>query len=133
VSGSQPAWSRHYQHVWAERAGNPGLPLWLRVACLAYGHHLGNGHATFGSGEVRLALSTVDGNGVLSQPASSDVKRAINTAVRYGWLAEGSRTRCLVVPGHAIAGGRGVGTEYVPCPEHHPARRAGRHLRAIAG
>lgn len=132
MSAYQQPWARHYQRPWAERAGNPGLPLWLRVASLAYGHHLGNGHATFGAGEVRLALSSVDRDGVLRQPASSDVTRAIRTAVRYGWLAEGSRTRCLVVPGHAIEGGRGVGTEHVPCPEHHPDRRVGRHLRAVA-
>ncbi len=65
MSARQPAWAKHYQRAWQEKAGNPRFPLWLRVACLAYGHHLGNGHANFGPSEVRLALSTVDGNGVL--------------------------------------------------------------------
>ncbi|MGY1672181.1 hypothetical protein [Geodermatophilus sp. SYSU D00710] len=129
---AQQSWARHYQHAWAEKAGNPGLPLWLRVACLAFGHHLGNGHATFGPGEVRLTLTSVDRDGVLREPTSSDVSRAIKTAVRYGWLVEGSRARCLVVPGHAITGGRGVGTEHVPCREHHTDRRAKRHRRPVA-
>jgi hypothetical protein len=134
VSARQPAWAKHFQHAWAEKAGSPHLPLWLRAACLAYGHHLGNGHATFGPGEVRLALSTIDANGVLRQPASSDVTRAIKTAVRNAWLAEGSGARCLIVPGHAIEGGRGgFSTEHTPCPIHNPERRAGRHLRAVAG
>ena len=117
--------------MWQERAGNPSFPLWLRVASLAFGHHLGNRHATFGPSEVRFALSTVDTAGVLRQPTSSDVTRAIRTAVRYGFLAEGSGARCLIVPGHAIEGGRGgTATQHMPCPVHEPSARAQRHLRA---
>jgi hypothetical protein len=133
VSARQPAWAKHFQRSWQERAGDPRLSLWLRVACLAYGHHLGNGHATFGPSEVRLSLSTVTKHGEVRPPASSDVTRAIRTAVRNGWLAEGSGARCLVVPGHAIEGGRGgVPTEHVPCPVHDTEQRARRHLCPVA-
>lgn len=118
MTGQQP-WSRHYQHVWQERAGQTHLPLWLRVVSLAYGSHLGNGHARFGPGEVRLTMSTVDANGVMCQPDGSAVRRAIRQAVSNGFLAPGSKQRCLVVPAHAVEGGRGgSSTQYLPCPDH---------------
>jgi hypothetical protein len=44
------------------------------------------------------------------------VRNAIKTAVAHGWLADGSCSECLVVPGHAIAGG--MGNEFKPCSVH---------------
>ena len=41
---------------------------------------------------------------------------ALALAVRHGWLAEGSCTECLVVPGHAIQGPDGDPNK--PCPVH---------------
>lgn len=114
-------WAQHFQDTWGERAGSPNLPLWLRVAALAYGKHGANGHATFGAGEVRLALSKADGHGVVVEPSQDVVRRAIRVAVEYGWLGPESRTRCLVVPGYAIKGG--LGNEYSACVEHGKRRR----------
>lgn len=110
-----PTWSRHYQHAWEERSGNPALPKWLRVAALAYGKHAANGHAVFGAGDVALVLGDVDrATGAITP--DRNVKRAIDTAVQYGWLASGSKSRCLIVPSHAVSGG--LGNEHATCPQH---------------
>lgn len=111
------AWSRHYQSVWLERAGDAELPDWLRVAALAYGSHRANGHALFKRGHVALILAAVDTRtGALTPRSRQSVHRAIRTAIRHGWLVEGSTARCLVVPGHAISGG--LGSPVDDCPQH---------------
>ena len=118
-------WGRHYQSVWHERSGDPRLPHWLRVAALAYGSHRANGHAQFKAGQVGLVLGTVDAaSGEVRPLDKGSVQRAIRTAVDYGWLAAGSGTRCLVVPGHAIAGGLGGADD--DCPQHK-AQAKSRH------
>jgi hypothetical protein len=40
-------WAKHYMYVWEDRSGDPRLPSWLRIVCLAYGMHKANGHANF--------------------------------------------------------------------------------------
>lgn len=110
-----PSWARHDQHAWEERSGDPQLPDWLRVAALAYGKHRANGHANFGAGDVALVLGRIDYATGEVVP-NANVSRAIKRAVKYGWLGRGSKSRCLIVPGHAIAGG--IGNEYAPCPVH---------------
>lgn len=107
-------WSKHYQDVWEERAGDPQLPKWVRVAALAYGMHKANGHASFPPGYIALVLGKPIGGGeVVPEP---NVGRAIRTAIKYGWLAEGSTSRCLVVPQHAISGPNG--NPLAVCPIH---------------
>ena len=56
-------WSAHYQGVWMERPQNPVLPLWLRVAALAFGRHRVNGHANFAKGELCKLLASRDRTG----------------------------------------------------------------------
>ena len=107
----------HRQSVWAERAGDPDLPDWLRVAAVAYGKHRANGHANFSRGALRLVLATVDRE-TAEMKENENVSRAIATAVRYGFLARGSNTRCLVVPQHAVEGG--LGSVHSPCVIHGP-------------
>jgi hypothetical protein len=108
-------WAKHYQHAWEERSGDPNLPDWLRVASLAYGKHSANGHALFGPGDLALVLGRVDPTtGEIT--ANDNVSRAIRTAVRHGWLARGSKARCLIVPAFAVDGG--LGNAYAPCPVH---------------
>ncbi len=108
-------WAKHYQHVWQERAGNPNFPDWLRVAALAYGRHTANGHAVFAPGEVALVLGNVNlATGELRP--SANASRAIKKAVEYGWLSGGSKTRCLIVPAHAVGGG--LGSDRKGCPFH---------------
>ncbi len=110
-------WTRHYQHVWEERAGSPRLPLWLRVASLAYGKHAANGHAPFAMGEVALAMSSVSPDtGKIVHPSRQRVYDTIKLAIEYGFLAPGSSARCLIVPHHAVEGG--VGSPYTLCPHH---------------
>ena len=101
-------WARHFQAVWQERSGDPRLPAWLRVACLVYGSHTANGHATFKPGQIALVLAKVDQKtGEVRVPSKYAIRRAIASAVEYGWLAKESGSLCLVVPGHAINGGLG--------------------------
>lgn len=120
-------WAKHYQSGWQERAANPRLPLWLRVAALAYGNHRANGHANFRPGEVALALSTIDvRTGEICTPDRQAVYRAVRVATDYGWLAQDSRTTCLVVPAHAVGGG--LGSAEAPCPVHQRVRAS--RLRA---
>jgi stage V sporulation protein SpoVS len=120
------SWARHYQRPWQERAGNPRLPLWLRVAALTYGSHKANGHANYRPGEVAVALATVDAaTGEIRQPTRQDVNRAVKIAIGHGWLAPASGSTCLVVPGHMVAGGLGNAAE--PCPVHEKKSRPRRH------
>lgn len=106
----------HSQPVWEERAANSDLPDWLRLVSLAYGKHRRNGHANFQPGDLRLALARVDTETGVLTPCVN-VSRAVNLAVRHRWLARGSRTTCLVVPGHAVWGGS-AGSEHAPCRVH---------------
>ena len=110
-------WSRHFQIVWEHRAADHTLPLWLRVVCLAYGHHEANGHANFGRGQLSWILGTPpEGDQPFKRKDRTTIRNAIRTAVEHGWLAEGSCSECLVVPGHAIAGG--LGSEFKSCSVH---------------
>lgn len=122
-------WARHYLEVWQERAGDDRYPYWLRVAALAYGSHLDNGHARFKRGEIAMILGRID-------PATGElvpyrnVSRAIVIAVEYGWLDPASFWGCLVVPAHAIKKGE-HGRDPV-CPIHAKRRREGKESPAEA-
>ena len=120
-------WARHYHEVWQERAGDDRLPYWLRVAALAYGSHLDNGHARFKRGEVGIVLGKLDPKTGTIVPFSN-VTRAIETAVDYGWLEPESFWGCLVVPAHAIKKGE-HGRKPV-CPIHAKRHREGRSTAA---
>lgn len=118
---TEKPWARHYQHVWHERTADARLPLWLRVAFLAYGCHRANGHARFKPGEIAEVFGTVNGTtGEIKAADKHNIQRAIRNAVERGWLAEGSSTLCLVVPAHAIEGGLGYTGE--KCPLHSRKR-----------
>lgn len=111
-------WAKHRQSFWAEHAGNPRLPLWIRVSALAYGTHRRNGHAPFKTGEMAIVLTTVNTlTGEVYTPQPPNISKAIRTAMEYGFLAQGSGLRCLVVPPHAISGGL-LGTERERCRHH---------------
>lgn len=104
-------YAMHRQKVWLERAADPRLDLWTRVAALAFGRHRRNGHANFGAGEMGNLLGPP---GRPLKPAS--VSRAIREAKEYGWIAGESNARCLVVPPHAVEGGLGHPND--PCRVH---------------
>lgn len=130
------AWSRHQHGAWQERAGDPRLPHWLRVTALAYGSHRANGHAMFARGQVALVLADVNTDtGEVTPRDRRLIHRDIAKAVEYGWLAEGSTARCLIVPAHAIHGG--LGSPTAECPQHprskDPRKPEGRHLKAVGG
>jgi len=110
---TQRLWARHYQDEWWSRAGDPGLPYWLRVAALAYGSHLDNGHASFKRGDVAVVL------GEPGQPYNR-VGRAIEQAVERRWLEDGSWWGCLIVPRRAIRKG--------PLSTPKPCRRCAQHV-----
>jgi hypothetical protein len=110
-------WTKHFQISWEERAVDCGLPLWLRIACLAYARHEANGHANFRRGQLSWILGTPPADGKpFQRVGSSTVGDAIRRAVRYGWLAEDSCSECLVVPGHSIEGP--LGNPDKPCAVH---------------
>lgn len=97
-------WARHFLDVWQERAGDPRLPPWFRVAALAYGSHQNNGHAPFKPGQVALVLGGIDASTGEFIPCRN-VTRPISLAVEFGLLAPGSYHRCLIVPSHAVRKG----------------------------
>jgi len=121
-------WSKHYHKVWEERTANTQLPDWLRVTALAYGRHRANGHAEFGPTDVAHILGKVDEESGVFQP-NQNVTRAIRTAVKYGFLAEGSKSRCLVVPAHAIEGG--LGSPHARCPMHENTVKQRRQRKPV--
>ena len=100
----QNPWAMHYQAGWRERADDTSLPLWLRVAALAYGRHGRNGHANFGPGEIAAILGT---NG-------TRVSDAIKLAIQHKFLHESSKARCLRPLN--VAGG--PGSPYEVCRVH---------------
>lgn len=98
----QNPFAMHRQAVWRERAADPALPTWIRLAALALGCHRRNGHANFRQGEIAEILGT-PGNPL----SASSVSNAIRLAKKAGWIAQESGARCLVVPPHAVQGGLG--------------------------
>ena len=114
-------WTRHYQSVWDNRAANTDLPLWARVVCLAYGRHEANGHANFHQGDLSWILGKPPTSGEdFKRRDRHTIRDAIRVAVKYGWLAEGSCSECLVVPEGAITGP--LGDPNKPCVVHQRKR-----------
>jgi len=111
-------WARHYLDTWHERSGNPCLPRWFRVVCLAYGSHDNAGHARFKRGEVALMLGTFDSKSGAVVPLSRQrVHEAVRQAVDLGFLEPDSIPMCLVVPAHGVQKGP-RDTKPKPCPIH---------------
>jgi hypothetical protein len=132
----QQAWARHYQSVWQERAADQRLPDWLRIVAVAYGSHTANGHARLGRGALRIILTRIDDDGTHIRPDRRNVYRALDVAVRNGWLASGSTTTCLIVPRHAIEGGLGdadAPCEFEEAHRQQQTRRGDRRLRVVPG
>lgn len=136
-----PSWAKHYRGTYSERSGDPRLPRWLRVACIALANHRANGHARFlngsktGPGDLALILAEPDPvTGEVIPATRHAVHRAIDSAVRYGWLAPGSSPTCLIVPAHAAS--YGIGDPNEPCTVDHTRARAKhdrhRHEDAVA-
>jgi hypothetical protein len=118
-------WARHYQSGWENRAANHELPMWARVVCYAYGRHDANGHARFERGDLVQLLGKPPKDGAPFKPAPrQSMHDAIATAVRFGWLDEGSFAECLVVPGHEITGGLGKADAECPLLAKHIGQRA---------
>ena len=93
MSGNPNPWTRHYQAVWENRAADHTLPLWLRLACIAYARHEANGHANFKRGQLSWILGKPpDGDQPFKRVDKSTLVNALALAVRHGWLAEGSCT-----------------------------------------
>jgi hypothetical protein len=114
MSNDNP-YSMHRQKVWAERAADPNMMLWIRVAALAFGCHRANNHAPFKAGEIAQILGTP------GHPLrASSVSNAIKLAKQSTWIAEESTARCLVVPPHAVEGGLGHPNDR--CHVHHKAK-----------
>lgn len=113
MSAYEP-WTRHKQSGWLNLTADYKLPGWLRLACYAYGNHRANRHALFQPGVLAYALGRPGPNGVEPVPRQR-VHEAIRVAVRHGWLAEGSCSRCLIVP-KFIEGP--LGDERERCPVH---------------
>lgn len=110
-------WTKHYQIEWENRAADPNVPLWARVVALAYGRHEANGHANFRRGQLSWIFGTpAEGGKPFKRRNRDSIRDAINTCVKYGFLAEGSCMECLVVPYHSISGP--MGDESKPCLVH---------------
>ena len=125
-------WAIHYQQPWKDDAANPKLPMPWRVAFLAYGNHRANGHANFKKEEIAKVLGRFDKEGDFKPADRRTVYRAIQQAVQYGLLDEGSRALCLIVPSHRVVGG--PGSEDEVCRRHPKPRSAARRtsLRVVS-
>ncbi len=121
------SWAIHYQQTWKDDAANPHFSMPLRVAFLAYGNHRANGHANFAQQEIAKCLGRFDDDGTFVPADRRTVTRAINQAVAWGLLGEGSRALCLIVPRHRAAGGPGNDND--PCKRHRD--EPSRHLKAV--
>ncbi len=96
-------WSAHAQDHWLDFAGNPNFPDYLRTVFVAYGRHAANGHAVLERGELAYFLVRRDG----TLPERRIVWRAVQEAIKLGFLADGSQLLCLVVSSHDVQGGKG--------------------------
>ena len=126
-------WAKHYQAEWENRAADHTLSLWLRLACIAYARHEANGHANFKRGQLTWILGKPPmGDQPFQRVDRTIMHAAVKTAVKHGWLAEGSCTECLIVPGHAVKGG--LGDPNKPCSVHERKRQRRRRpeLRVVA-
>jgi hypothetical protein len=77
-----------------------------------------NGHAVFTRGDLSWLLGKppTSKRPAFTRASKYEVRDGIATAVRYGWLAEGSCSECLIVPMHAIEGP--LGDTNKVCPVH---------------
>ncbi len=81
---------------------------YIRVYFLAMGDGNRLGHAEYGPGALRKALSRVNREtGEVTLPSPATVSRAIAEARDCGLLAPESGARCLVLPWRAVMGGMG--------------------------
>jgi hypothetical protein len=100
---------KHFFSYWQEHADNEDLPLWLRLAALAYCSHRKNGHATFFlNGESTLPKQL--------GKTKRHIHNEIKNAVACGFLAEGSNSCCLIIP-DGITGGA-EGNKFAECKHH---------------
>jgi hypothetical protein len=121
-------WSIHYQQAWKDDAANPRFSMPLRVAFMAFGNHRANGHANFRQEEIAKSLGHFDEEGTFVPADRRTVHRAIQQAIEWGLLEEGSRALCLIVPAHRMTGGPGNPED--PCQRHdHRGRRKLRVVR----
>lgn len=121
--------SMHRQSFWEEVAADTELPLWQRVAALAFACHRGNGHANFigRNRELSFLLGKPGRDGWDYVPANR-ISEAIKRAKKARWIAEESSSKCLVVPHHAITGG--LGNEHEKCSVHMGKRTGQARQRA---
>lgn len=122
--------SMHRQSTWRERALNfdRPLPLWLRVAFLAYAHHKPNGHATFAKGELLKTLNDAAGCAVKPRCLTeSQLYKALAEAKDYEYLDGKSSLRCLIVPASSVTGGYG---DVAPCG-FCDGKKAGRRRNTV--
>lgn len=128
--GVKNPWAKHYQAVWEDRAADTTLPLWLRMTCIAYGRHEANGHANFRRGQLSWILGKMTEELSWKRVDRAQLTKAITVAVRHGWLAAGSCSECLIVPGHAVGGP--LGNPDKPCAVHErKTKRSRPQLRAV--
>lgn len=111
-------WTAKPQEDWLEWAGNPNFPDYLRATFVAHGRQRANGHAPLDREE--LATYLVRKSGVI--PDRRTVYRAVDTAVKLGYLAPESRALCLVLdPSRSQFG---VGDPDEKCKRVHSRGRA---------
>lgn len=121
----------HRQSFWEEVAADRDLPLWQRVAALAFACHRANGHANFigKNREIAFLLGRDGPSGRECVPANR-ISEAIARAKKAKWIDNESNSRCLVVPRHSIQGG--LGKERDKCSVHFGKRTGGGRQKCAA-
>jgi hypothetical protein len=99
-----------YLHsYWQARADDTTLPIWLRLAVLAYASHSKNGHATF----------YMSGESTLPKALNKDkhvIQKEMKKAIDRGFLASDSNVNCLVLPDGVFGGAEGH--KFAECKLH---------------
>lgn len=86
---------------------NRSLDQWLRVFFLAVSRMGSDGHAHFGPGELGRLLGCDPATGSTDPLDKRNVNRAINRAIKEGFLDQTSGSTCLVPAAHLVSRGRG--------------------------
>ena len=126
IDFGERSWAAHAQDHWLDMAGKPEFPDYLRATFVAYGRHAANGHANLDRGDLAYYLIRKDG----TLPERRVVWRAVQQAIRLGFLAEGSQLLCLIVSSHDVQGGAGSADKR--CRRDH-TKRSGTNVRNDSG
>lgn len=118
-------WDAVPKSQWERFAKDTDFQYEHRVTFAAYAHRAANNHANFERGELAQWLVREDGK----VPDRRTVWSAIQRAISQGYLVQGSRQLCLIVPTGHLDGG--IGDPEKPCRRNHKTQS--QNVRSTSG